>query len=196
MTDKEIESTLALHSSMLDELFTRTEDLCDIYNARESLVLTSIGSAGSDFINTSLANRIKAIDPDYALFAGDNNLPSGSSATINTNWSDFQEMIDDQKVYPALGNIDLSFELADPGRPQLDKFPYLPQPQRYYTKVFPNKSTQLFVLNPGYRSLTDDFVEPDGYKIDSDQYVWFVNHIQNSTAKWKIVIYTQDCGGR
>lgn len=109
------------------------------------------------------------------FFGGDNNLPDGLEATIEENWEEFADFVDCGIAIPALGQDDI--KEAD-GTPQTDKFG-LPQ---YYDVTFDRGGVHLFVLS------SDDSTI-DGNTVGSAQYDWFLDRLDSSVHKWKIVMF-------
>lgn len=124
------------------------------------------------------------------LFGGDNNYPDGEYGTLGDNWEPYDIYITQKIVFPALGNHDLD-NSGTPGQPQFDKFSYLDQygsNRRYYHVAFDSMDTDLFVLNSGTDS-SPSLIEADGIALGSEQYNWFISALQNSSNKFKIVMF-------
>lgn len=123
---------------------------------------------------------------DGVFFGGDNNYETGDYDTIEANWAVFDKWVVSETAFPALGNHDI--DAFDLGEPQTDKFSYLPNNRRYYSKFFETPSLELFVLNVGKDS-GGTFREPDGYTIGSVQYNWFIDALSKSKAKYRVVMF-------
>ena len=95
-------------------------------------------------------------------------------------------------------DLELATTIASPvnlptthGQPHVQHFDYLPHNKRYYTQDL-GGGAELFVLNSGRMREKDEcleILEPDGIGIGSVQYNWFLDQIESSTAKWKIVMF-------
>ena len=142
------------------------------------------------YVNTnqlSASNRLNNLgDLDAVFFGGDNNYESGLSATIEANWAVFDEYVQLETAYPAIGNHDI--ESDDLATAQSEKFTYLPNNKRYYSVVFDDSDMELFVLNSGAKS-DNSIVEPDGNTVGSVQYNWFIDQLNLSTKKYRVVMF-------
>mgnify|MGYP005988781163 CR=1 FL=1 len=123
---------------------------------------------------------------DGVFFGGDNNYELGEASTIEANWDIFDPYVQAEKAFPAIGNHDLGVD--DLAVAQTDKFDYLPHNRRYYNVFFEDASLELFVLNSGV-NLSDEMVEPDGNAVGSIQYEWFIDALEASTAKYRVVMF-------
>lgn len=143
---------------------------------------------------TNLSTRINEVNTEFdlvgLLFGGDNNYPDGEYSTLSQAWAPYDQYILDKRVFPALGNHDLD-NSGTPGQPQFDKFSYLDSygsNRRYYHVPFDDMDVDLFVLNSGTSS-SPEMLEADGISIGSEQYNWFISSLQNSSNKFKIVMF-------
>ena len=154
-------------------------------------IVVTAGQGTASASQTDLAGMILGWEPDFMVTAGNNNYPAGEASTIEANWAEFSTLVDDAKVYPALGPIDNDNTVSGtPGQPQTDKFFYLPGCKRYYTVYLEESDTQLFVLNSGYDS-AGNVVEPDGNTFDSVQGLWFSAELEATKARNKVVIFSE-----
>lgn len=151
-------------------------------NLDNSTKIAFIGWAGlaSSELNEIVLN-IRQTNPDYVVLCGNNNLPNGALANLQTNVKNYWNQLKLQgRVLAALGPKDLD---TLNGYAQLTYF----TEGRYYRKVIPNSSIELFVLNTGYNS-AGVIVEPDGITSTSKQALWLKDALATSFEKWKIVI--------
>ena len=147
-------------------------------------VIGDYGSAGEP--EAAVAGLVKNWVPDLILTVGDNNYPSGSSATIDANigqyYSDYIYPYSGSygpgsavnNFFPALGNHDW---LTANAQPYIDYFD-LPGNEYYYD--FVRGPVHFFVLD-------SDPNEPDGISSNSVQARWLENALAESTSAWKIV---------
>lgn len=137
----------------------------------------------------AVADLVHSWAPHFVLTTGDNNYPKGEAATIDENIGkyyssfignyrgNFGNGAAENRFFPVLGNHDWD---ASQVRCQayIDYFS-LPGNERYYD----------FVQGPVHFFMLDtDGREPDGNKIDSKQYQWFVRAIQSSATPFQVVV--------
>ena len=149
-------------------------------------VIGDYGLAGP--AERDVANLITSWEPDYILTTGDNNYPTGSYESIDTNIGQyFHEYISpynggygagavENRFFPTLGNHDYDTEDA---RPYFDYFT-LPGNERYYDVVL--GPVHLFAVNSDWR-------EPDGVGRSSIQAGWLQAGLASSTSPWKLVVF-------
>ena len=148
-------------------------------------VIGDYGYAGES--EAAVASLVKSWVPDIIVTVGDNNYPSGSSATIDANigsyYSDYIYPYQGaygagstvNNFFPALGNHD--WMTAD-AQPYIDYFT-LPGNEYYYD--FIRGPVHFFVLD-------SDPNQPDGITSTSVQAQWLKNGLAASTSAWKIVL--------
>jgi tartrate-resistant acid phosphatase type 5 len=127
-------------------------------------------------------------NPQFVITTGDNNYPSGASATIDANIGQYyQDFIAPytgsygpgaavNAFFPCLGNQDYDTAGAIP---YLNYFS-LPNNERYYTLV--KGPVEFFCISSDPR-------EPDGTTSASTQGVWIQSRMASSTAVWKIPFF-------
>jgi len=149
-------------------------------------VIGDYGSAGPP--ESDVANLVKSWNPDFIITLGDNNYPSGSATTIDTNIGQYyHELIypytgsygagaTTNRFFPVLGNHDWRTAGA---APYLNYFS-LPGNERYYD----------FIQGPvHFFALDSDPHEPDGYTQTSIQGTWLQNTLNDSAAPWQVVYF-------
>ncbi len=149
-------------------------------------VIGDFGLAGK--AEGDVANLIKSWQPDYILTTGDNNYPTGSYESIDTNIGQyFHEYISpyngsygvgavENRFYPTLGNHDYD---TDNAQPYFDYFT-LPGNERYYDVIL--GPVHVFAMNSDWR-------EPDGVGRSSIQAQWLKAGLVSSTSPWKLVVF-------
>ena len=149
-------------------------------------VIGDYGAAGP--AEGDVANLVKSWSPDYILTTGDNNYPTGSYESIDTNIGQyFHEYISpyngsygvgavENRFFPTLGNHDYD---TDNAQPYFDYFT-LPGNGRYYDVVF--GPVHFFAINSDWR-------EPDGVGRSSIQAGWLKVELASSTSPWKLVVF-------
>lgn len=169
---------------------------CD--SSYESFRFAMVGDSG-EVISGSLNDTKKVSDAiiaegvDFMVHLGDSNYPSGSPATIQSNFLNFYGSFLPDNLYIAFGNHDLD---TDYGLSLLDK---LPEPKRLIgdSKIglrnmwydFCRGPVHFFVLNSGNTAATDAMNPAlDGYMNFAAQALWLENALKNSGAAWKIVL--------
>lgn len=123
------------------------------------------------------------------VLTGDNSY--GGEAQFHNDLQAWQPWITSEQLIPVLGNHDIdgpsSYGL------HTAKFPYLPGNRRYYNIVLGEGLVELFVLNDGVNTAFENPItsggEPDDNIIGGAQHTWFVNALNASTAKWKLVFF-------
>ena len=145
------------------------------------------GEQGAE--QTALASSLLLADLDYVVFGGDNSY--GGESQFANDWAAFDAWVVAQTALPVLGNHDL--DGATKYGLHTAKFSYLPGNKRYWNMVLGNGLVEIFVLNTGVNSAFQDPVvsgcEPDGNTVGSAQHVWFINALNLSTARWKLVFF-------
>lgn len=123
----------------------------------------------------SVAGMIKGWSPDGIFFGGDNVWPEVNESTSGQVWDYWLDEIADEKVFPAMGVIELAA-----GYPiqELNTFPYLPAPKTFYKVSFP--LIAFFVLNTQ--------LDQQGSNQLSDQAAWLNRELDGSTAHWNVVV--------
>lgn len=142
------------------------------------------GGASADRV----AEMVRSWEPDIIITTGDNNLPSGSADTIDTNVGRlfhtyifpyegaFGDPADFNRFFPVLGAHDW---ISNNAAPYLDFFT-LPGNERYYE----------FVYGPvQFYALDSDVHEPDGVTSDSNQASWLEDAVADSTACWNFAYF-------
>jgi hypothetical protein len=147
-------------------------------------IIGDFGSAGTP--EADVANLVKSWNPDFIVTVGDNNYPSGASATIDANIGQYYHDYIypytgsygagalTNRFFPVLGNHDWYTTNAQPYR---DYFALLNN-ERYYDLV--REPVHLFMLD-------SDANEPDGITGSSTQATWLQDRLAASTARWKLV---------
>jgi len=138
----------------------------------------------------ALANALFNANLDWVVFGGDNSY--GGESEFLDDWQAFNsDWVVPHKAYPVLGNHDL--DGASNYALHTGHFTYLPGNKRYWTLTFGNNLLQIFVLNDGvntaYQNPVTSGCEPDGNTTGSAQHTWFVEQLEKSTAKWKLVFF-------
>lgn len=137
----------------------------------------------------AVAELVASWKPEFVVTTGDNNYPKGEAATIDQNigkyYADFignyrgryGRGAAENRFFPVLGNHDWD---APKLRCQayLDYFT-LPGNERYYE--FTRGPVHFFMLD-------NDGREPDGTRIGSKQYDWFVAAIKKSRSPFQVVV--------
>ena len=123
----------------------------------------------------SVANMIKGWTPSGIFFGGDNVWPEANESTSDIAWDYWLNEIAEEKVFPAMGVIELAA-----GYPihELVRFPYLPAPKTFYKIAYP--LVTFFVLNTQLDQAGSDQL--------SDQRVWLFRELDASTTHWNIVV--------
>lgn len=155
-----------------------------VYDSTVSLAFTSdTGEQGTK--QTTLANSIHAQTYDGIILGGDNSY--GGESEFEDDLAVWNADYIAQKLYPVLGNHDI--DGVSKWTLSTTKFNgYIPGNGRYYTKVFGSGLVQIFVLHSGVDS-AGVLQEPDGNSSSSVQHSWFVNELNKSQAKWKLVFF-------
>jgi tartrate-resistant acid phosphatase type 5 len=159
------------------------------------VVFAVIGDFGANTrAEKNVAKALKAKHPDFILTVGDNNYPKGCWSSIDKNIGQYYASFianykgkygngsEEARFFPSLGNHDWYAKskcLHHGSLPYLEYFT-LPGNQRYYD--FQKGPVHFFALDSDGR-------EPDGIKIGSKQYLWFVEKLKKSTATFKIVYF-------
>ena len=129
---------------------------------------------------------VRGWQPDLVITTGDNNYPSGSAATIDSNIGQYYAPFiapyqgtygsggADNRFFPTLGNHDWETPGA---RPYLDYFT-LPGNERYYD--FTAGPVQFFALDSDPR-------EPDGITAGSPQAAWLQSRLSRARSPWRVV---------
>ena len=166
-----------------------------------------IGDYGDDSNNQlAVANRLKAVAPDFITTTGDNTYFVGNTPAADfANWdktqgkyygdyiklpagSAYAPGATTNKFFPVLGNHDW-----DEGVASYSNYFDLPVNQatptsgeRYYS--FRQGAVEFFMLDADPRESGAGF---DGRAPGTTQYEWAKNAITNSTASWQIVMFHQ-----
>jgi hypothetical protein len=151
--------------------------------------LAIIGDYGTgNSAEAAVASRVRSLQPQFIVTAGDNNYPSGAASTIDRTIGKFYHSFiapyhgsfgagaATNEFFPALGNHD--WMTAGAG-PYLNYFT-LPGNERYYT--FRRGPVQFFVID-------SDPHEPSGVTPSSKQGQWLRSQLAASTAPWKLVVF-------
>ena len=189
---------LAAVSACDDDGAPRAADLALGHGADLSVVVATrlvrfavIGDFGVDTADEmKVAALVKSWRPDFVVTVGDNNYPSGETATIDLNIGQhYGEYIGSyqgkygagsatNRFWPCLGNHD--WYAATGAKPYLDYFPALPGNRRYYDVA----------LGPVHLFAVDsDAHEPDGIDATSVQASWLQAALRGSTACFNIVTF-------
>jgi hypothetical protein len=149
-------------------------------------VIGDYGGGGGP--EADVAALVKSWGPDFIITTGDNNYPSGSGETIDSNigqfyhqfiypyHGDYGEGASVNRFFPSLGNHDWDTSAA---QPYLDYF-VLPGNERYYDFLW--GPLHFFVLDSDSR-------EPDGVGRSSSQAAWLQSRLAASNSPWKIVYF-------
>lgn len=173
----------------------------------DNIEFVAFGDFGDGSANeTAVAELAKSFEPDFMVWLGDCNYPSGAPETIEANIMDDFDGYVPGGVYPVWGNHDLLTSLdGQYGKPLLDLFPSLSQASNgklYYD--FVRGPVHFFVLNSGNTDADPRepggiqyFTDSNGVVTGGDQALWFKEAIEASTATWKVVCchrppYTSD----
>jgi hypothetical protein len=159
-----------------------------------AIVFAAIGDYGEACDNlgpaheAAVANLVKGWNPEFIITLGDNNYPSGTAFTIDTNIGQFYS----DYIYPYTGSWPSS-AIANRFWPTMgnhDWYTYPPAPyysyftlpghERYYEQTDAQNLVHLFALD-------SDANEPDGNTAASIQAAWLQNALGASTATWDIV---------
>ncbi len=147
-----------------------------------SVSLAVVGDFDGDYgPSAKVASAIAAANPNYILTVGDNGhglVPYDKLSPIYVQYHD------QQKMFPALGNHDLygsNYVPYDMNNLPFNQYYTYLNGSRYYSHVFGNGLVEVFFLN-------SNVLEPDGNTVGSKQALWLENAMQQSTAKFKIVI--------
>jgi hypothetical protein len=169
-------------STLLPLIFTETPTPKPLRFA----VIGDYGTGGQP--EADVAALIKSWSPDFVITTGDNNYPSGSAETLDTNVGQFYhefiypytgqygEGADTNRFFPSLGNHDWDSQSA---QPYLDYFT-LPENERYY------EFTWGFLH---FFALDSDSREPDGVGASSTQAGWLQGRLAASVEPWNIVYF-------
>lgn len=144
----------------------------------------------------AVAELAKGFEPDFMIWIGDINYPSGAADTFEATVMDDYDGWVPQAVYPCWGNHDL--ESSSGGRyggPLADLFPSVDavtSDDFYYD--FVRGPCHFYVINSGY---TDDETRVSGgldYTAYSgitgpEQLLWLEDQLAASTSQWNIVIF-------
>jgi hypothetical protein len=147
----------------------------------------AIGDYGkSGEAERDVARLVKGWNPEFIITLGDNNYPTGSSLSIDSNIGKYySEFIgnyrggygkgsEENRFFPSLGNHDWMTEGA---KPYLEYFT-LPGNERYYD----------FIRGPVHFFVIDsDRHEPDGITDSSKQALWLRDGLSQATEPWKVV---------
>lgn len=128
---------------------------------------------------SAVALGLQLMTPTAVFFGGDNQYASNTAAA----WASFQELIDGGKAYPCFGNHE--YDLSS-GAGLRAKFPTLFADNDYYDVEFDDGDVHFFCLTDGRKTNYDTVVDAG---IGSDQYKWFLEKLQASKRKWKIVMF-------
>lgn len=144
-------------------------------------VIGDYGYAGNG--EAQVAELVNSLSPDFVITAGDNNYPSGSASTIDTNIGQYYHAY----IYPYKGSYGAGAGInrffPSPGNHDwpldayLDFFE-LPGNERYYDLRW--GPVHLFALD------THE-CEPDGISADSAQALWLRDGLAASEAPFKFV---------
>lgn len=131
---------------------------------------------------TLVANLMKSWSPDLYLFGGDNAYSSGTTSDVAAAWAMWEDEIEEEKVYAALGNHDLD---TSDGAAQIAKFPYFPGNKRYFVVEF--GPVAFVIINSGFTT-AGAVVEKDQIGEDSTQWKALARDLALTKAKFKVAI--------
>jgi tartrate-resistant acid phosphatase type 5 len=148
-------------------------------------ILGDYGYPGNETASSKVSKLVKSWQPQFIATVGDNNYPSGEASTIDANvgqyYSDyifpykgkFGKGSADGKnhFYPTIGNHD---SITDAGRPYFDYFSLVNGKANYDIDL---GLVHLVIMNSNGKN-----------RKKSPQGIWVKNTLQNSQAKWKIVL--------
>lgn len=177
-------------------LFKRTDDISNYLNENPAgLGVMRIGfvadQGSANITQLQTANLFIDKEVHYAIFGGDNNYPSGETATITANWDAFIDFINRGVAFPVAGNHDLE-NTGTKLAPQITKFPYITYENNghFYHKYFPGFNLGIVFLNSGLKN-SGTLVEAAGNTVGSDQYDWMVSiqAMYPSNTRWIAVFH-------
>ena len=156
----------------------------------QSTTFAVIGDMGTDDQHeTDVAALVASWQPDFVIALGDNIYPDKAptySLAVGKYFHQFMyphepsyggsDTTTSNHFWPIVGNHDWDFNHLTNYLAYFE----LPYNERYYTKQIGD--IEFFVLD-------SDQSEPDGTDISSIQASYMIPKIQNSTARWKIVLY-------
>ncbi len=151
-----------------------------------------IGDYGVDnATQAGVASRVIARNPQFVVTVGDNNYISGTVAGWDSTQGKYYGQyikyptgsasayagngVTQNNFFPAPGNHDWDLDINT-----YTNYFELPGNERYYN--FTRGPVEFFILDSDVR-------EPDGRTPGSTQYAWAQNAIQNSTARWQVVLF-------
>lgn len=125
-------------------------------------------------IQKAVSELVKSWSPKWMVFGGDNVWPDTLQSSSDAAWDPYQQEIDDEKVFPVCGVVELAR-----GYPitELARFPYLPGNRTTY--VVRDDLVSIYVLNTESTALGVDAI--------SDQNAWLDRELSNSPTHWNIV---------
>lgn len=152
----------------------------------QSLVLLATADAGiPGTLQSQIVSLAQSWNVDGVLTVGDNRYDPHSFAAA---WAAFAPLINDDLVFPALGNHDYLDWAAHEAL-----FSYLPPNssghRRYYSKILGNGLLGLITIHSGYGH-AGTVIEPDGVGVGSIQHAWFVATLaamEKAGVRWIVV---------
>jgi hypothetical protein len=144
----------------------------------------------------AVAALAKGFEPDFMVWLGDVNYPSGAADTFEANVMDDYDGWVPQSIYPVWGNHDL--ESSSGGRyggPLADLFPSVDavtSDEFYYD--FVRGPCHFYVINSGYTDAeprVDSGLDYTAYSgiTGPAQLLWLEDQIAASTSEWNIVLF-------
>lgn len=179
-----------------DELFQRTEDLKNELSELQPFVIAFVADTGTaGDAQDEMMELINSWSPDAIVLGGDNNYPDGDPDDADDNLAVFNDYIDEEKVYPVIGNHD---EYTDaiplPDNYLYDKFPYvLASPAYDYSVVVPNRDVELFFVNDGYRG--EDDISPLGIQDNLSEQARLAERLSASAKAAKLIFSHRSFAG-
>lgn len=191
----QLECRIQSTETNIDQLFKRTDDISRYLNDLPNFQVMRIGFVADQGTsnNTQIQTANLFIDKEvhYAFFGGDNNYPSGESATIDANWDNFIDFLNKGIAFPVFGNHDLE-NTGTKGAPQIAKFPYITYENggHFYHKYFPGYKLGVVFLNSGLNN-SGTLIEAQGNTVGSNQYNWMETIIASypNDTRWIAVFH-------
>jgi len=175
-----------------------------VTESQHNLVLAFLGDYGEAGSNEqAVVNLVNSWNPDYVITLGDNNYfadtlanyasqadyDAAAMASYDENIGQyFGDYMAEGRFFPAMGNHEVDID-TNGGHPMgyfyedyfADVVPGTSSGNQRYYNTYVGDDVELFALSSDPR-------EPDGRSMGSDQYLWMEEQMQNSTARFRLVI--------
>lgn len=177
-------SPLQLTDPGVPRIIESTRTLGDIAtDAPNDIVFGFVSDCGVvNSTQTKVRDAFRAWQVNFIITGGNMNPPYGAASTQAVNHAAFNEWYLSQSWYPAAGGEEmLPMDGAGRGSPHVAKFSYLPGNRRFYSKLFPALSLELFFVSA-------EINEPDGVTGGSLQSLWLRDSLNASTAKYRFIV--------